>query len=84
MPHMLSYGNAHLATAPCLQKHILLSVNTLSCLLQSRYGVRTSLQNVLPNCEEPEQLVALKSISNDGLTDAVCVVECEREIQDRR
>lgn len=84
MPRMLSYSNTHLATAPCLQRHILLSVDTLSLLHQSRYRVTAFLQNVVPNCEESEQLVALKSVSDNGFTDAICVVGFERESQERR
>jgi len=84
MPHMLSYSNTQLATAPCLQRHILPSVNTLSLLRQSRYRVTASLQDVLPNCEESEQPVALKLISDNGFTDAICVVGFERKGQDCR
>jgi len=63
MPHMLSYSNTQLATVPCLQRHILPSVNTLSLLRQSHYRVTASLQDVLPNCEESEQPVASLSLT---------------------
>lgn len=83
MPHMLSYGKTHPATAPCLQNRSLLSVNTLRSY-QLRSRVITSLQDVSPDCEESKQLVALKSISNNGFTDAVCIIGLQRESQDRR
>lgn len=84
MHHMLSYSNNHLTTAPCLQRHIPPSVNTLSLLRQSRYRVTASLQDVLPDREESEQPIPLKSSSDTGFTDAICVVGFERKGQDCR